>query len=485
MVPNLQRSSAVFKLRLVWFCCPLPPTLSLYSSRTRQYDGPATNECVSDTPTIFPKRQLSFYAILLCIVGPVSLLSLTKWELILFIYCAVETLFCIYHTLVARNLRKKSSVLPQYELHHLRNLFTRILQTGLAPPTPTLTMISRTMPQAHGPAAEAAHLRAGSKLRPAAEIESSASSSQLVSPLRLTLDPLDITGRPAAFYALTGFANFVYRSYLKRTFGVVHGKFGKLEYFLRQPEVTTNEAKEPIVFMHGLGIGPAQYSMFISQILREFPNRPVLVPLQPHISQAIFHPGHLDALNKTELVDTLRGLLEELGWAQSDDKPSSSRVTFISHSNGSVPHAWMLKAYPQLLQRNCFVDPVTFCLWEGDVCYNFVYKRPVNGLDVLMRYFVGTELGIANHIQRQFDWSANSLWFEEIPGARDPKRSMFFIGGKDSIIDGERVRRYLRSHGIRKGVRFDPEGRHGSALVAGSEGLKGVIDWLGGLQGKN
>jgi hypothetical protein len=62
---------------------------------------------------------------------------------------------------------------------------------------------------------------------------------------------------------------------------------------------------------------------------------------------------------------------------------------------------------------------------------------------------------------------------------------MFFIGGKDSIIDGERVRRYLRSHGVRKGVRFDPDGRHGSALVAGSEGLKGVINWLGGLQDKN
>ncbi|KAG9087325.1 hypothetical protein FRC07_012848, partial [Ceratobasidium sp. 392] len=78
-----------------------------------------------------------------------------------------------------------------------------------------------------------------------------------------------------------------------------------------------------------------------------------------------------------------------------------------------------------------------------------------------MRYFVGTELGVANHIQRQFDWSANSLWFEEIPAARDVHRSAFFIGGKDSIIDGERVRRYLRSHGVRKGIRFDPEGRHG------------------------
>jgi hypothetical protein len=96
----------------------------------------------------------------------------------------------------------------------------------------------------------------------------------------------------------------------------------------------------------------------------------------------------------------------------------------MSHVSGSVPHAWMLKAYPQLLQRNCFVDPVTFCLWEGDVCYNFVYKRPTDvrssrfrfylalltlaqGMDILMRYFVGTELGVANNIQRHFDVSSS------------------------------------------------------------------------------
>ena len=34
----------------------------------------------------------------------------------------------------------------------------------------------------------------------------------------------------------------------------------------------------------------------------------------------------------------------------------------------------MIKAFPHLISRSCFVDPVTFCLWEGDVCYNFFYK---------------------------------------------------------------------------------------------------------------
>jgi len=54
-----------------------------------------------------------------------------------------------------------------------------------------------------------------------------------------------------------------------------------------------------------------------------------------------------------------------------------------------------------------------------------------------MRYFVGTELGVANLLQRHFDWSSNSLWYEEIPGARDPVRTMFFLGGKDAIVCAE------------------------------------------------
>ena len=46
--------------------------------------------------------------------------------------------------------------------------------------------------------------------------------------------------------------------------------------------------------------------------------------------------------------------------------------------SGSYTHAWMLKDYPSIVTRSCFVDPVTFCSWEGDVCYNFLYRQPKN-----------------------------------------------------------------------------------------------------------
>lgn len=54
-----------------------------------------------------------------------------------------------------------------------------------------------------------------------------------------------------------------------------------------------------------------------------------------------------------------------------------------------------------------------------------------------MDYYVGAEVGIANYIQRNFDWSANTLFFEEIPNSLDPERTMYVIGGNDSILSGE------------------------------------------------
>ena len=63
---------------------------------------------------------------------------------------------------------------------------------------------------------------------------------------------------------------------------------------------------------------------------------------------------------------------------------------------------------------------------------------------MLMHYFVCSEIGVANFLHRHFDWSANSLWYEEIPHAKDPSKSMFVLGGRDSIVNS-RVRRMSRS----------------------------------------
>ncbi|TFY78761.1 hypothetical protein EWM64_g5252 [Hericium alpestre] len=338
-------------------------------------------------------------------------------------------------------------------------------------------------------------------------------SNPAAKPLLLTLDPVVLSWRPLAWYLFVAAGDYLTRLHFWYKYHVqLYSKDG-FDYLLRVPhgyDIATGP--QPVVFMHGLGLGLLHYVPILSYLLRNLPDTPILIPLQPHISQQLFHPTFLTPKGRKETAELMRAILLELGWVDEvaeEDLPKNAAaagksnkpkgVTMLSHSNGSYTHAWILKAYPEMITRSCFVDPVTFCSWEGgeeisyndsscartltivkptDVCYNFIYRRCHNGLQLVMRYFVGMELGVANLLQRHFDWSSNSLWYEDIPNARDPSKAKFFLGGNDAILQADRVKRYLTSHGVRKGLWYDPNGRHGSALNRGGEGLKELTRWL-------
>ncbi|KAJ7129584.1 hypothetical protein C8R44DRAFT_830056 [Mycena epipterygia] len=310
-------------------------------------------------------------------------------------------------------------------------------------------------------------------------------------PIRMTLDPVYVAGRPFFYYTLIFGLNWYIRRWYGNNWSMRHGNYKGLEYLVYVPQTWDPIAgPRPTVFLHGLGLGLFQYHIMIRNLYQQFPDRPLLIPLQPHISQNIFHRQFIDPLCRQDLADRLANLMRELGWVDfvSKDDDESSRddtpvtptpgVTMLSHSNGSYLHAWCLKRYPEIISRSCFVDPVTFCSWEGDACYNFLYRPCSTGFDLLVRYFVGTELGVANLMRRHFDWSSNALWYEEIPNARIPSKTLFLLGGRDEIINAERVKKYLTSHGVRKGLWYDPNGRHGQALMSGGAGHAEVMRWL-------
>ncbi|KAF5363284.1 hypothetical protein D9756_000449 [Leucocoprinus leucothites] len=325
-------------------------------------------------------------------------------------------------------------------------------------------------------------------------------SNPHTTPLRLTIDPTFVCWRPITFYAIIGLVNRWLRRRYVSNFGATLQRHGNLEYLLRVPRGwDRRHGPRPLVFVHGLGLGLLQYHILISKLFRIFTDRPILIPLQPQISQDFFHPQFLVPVTRHQMADNLARVLDKLGWAYLDtdgdqelDTDSDEErekvnrdllqerrgITMLSHSNGTYVHAWMLKAYPNMLARSCFVDPVTFCQWEGDVCYKFMYRPAMTGFELLMRYFVGSELGVANLLQRHFDWVSNTLWFEEIPNARDPSKSRFFLGGKDDILNAERIKKYLISHGVRKGLWYDPQGRHGQALLKGTTGHEEIFRWL-------
>jgi hypothetical protein len=193
-------------------------------------------------------------------------------------------------------------------------------------------------------------------------------------PRLLTLDPVSIRWRPLIHYLLVALSDFVMKQLLIRVSGMTLCSRYGLDYLVRVPPTwDACKGPTPIVFVHGLGLGLFQYSTIIYSFLTRVPDRPLFILLQPHVSQQIFHPRFLVPKNRKETVITVRQLLIDLGWAPNpaearkgeakDSKPRG--VTIASHSQGSFIHAWLLKDAPELAARSLFIDPVTFCSWEG------------------------------------------------------------------------------------------------------------------------
>jgi len=79
----------------------------------------------------------------------------------------------------------------------------------------------------------------------------------------------------------------------------------------------------PLVLLHGLGLGLLQYHKFFRLVNKEFKDRPILIVLQPHISQEIFHPRFLQPLSRRETSKRLAGLIYALGWAKYLERDGS------------------------------------------------------------------------------------------------------------------------------------------------------------------
>lgn len=88
---------------------------------------------------------------------------------------------------------------------------------------------------------------------------------------------------------------------------------------------------DPVIFLHGLGLGVVQYHTVLAHLCEELPGVPLLVVLQPQLSQDIFHPRFLKPMGRHEKVDLLGKLILDLGWAVTVDKERKG-VTVLSHS---------------------------------------------------------------------------------------------------------------------------------------------------------
>lgn len=174
--------------------------------------------------------------------------------------------------------------------------------------------------------------------------------------IRLHLDPVRATSRPLAKYLVTGFFNVLLQRRMSRA-GFVKHSDGGLEYHIRVPDgwKAGDEATSPLLFLHGLGMGLAQYASLVSYFEQHssLRRRPLILLVQPHVSMSLFHPEHRKPPTKESTTRGLKALIRRWGFKDG--------VDVVSHSNGTIVHGWLLKEIPELVKRSCLVDPVTFC----------------------------------------------------------------------------------------------------------------------------
>lgn len=166
-------------------------------------------------------------------------------------------------------------------------------------------------------------------------------SNQAATPMLLTLDDVHISFRPFLWYIFVAVGHVLVHKFLEHHWGVEFYVHGDVEYVVRIPESwdPENPKTRPIVFLHGLGLGLFHYSMLITNLLRRFPDRPLLVPIQPHVSQRIFHGAFARPLGKRATTEGIVGAMRKHGFVPEDDGSYESTigdptmgVTMLSHS---------------------------------------------------------------------------------------------------------------------------------------------------------
>ena len=53
-----------------------------------------------------------------------------------------------------------------------------------------------------------------------------------------------------------------------------------------------------------------------------------------------------------------------------------------------------------------------------------------------------------------------------------------FVRRANDAMFSQRIKKYLMSHGVRRGLYFDSQGQHGLALIPGTEGFNEIMTWL-------
>lgn len=280
--------------------------------------------------------------------------------------------------------------------------------------------------------------------------------------MRLNFDPIGATHKPLFYYALIFALNRIVSLYYLHVLGMVRleincntqnilGESGimnpqskrprtRIPYWYRPPSSDASEyqSKNPLVFVHGIGVGLFSYFSFFRKLTRKT-KRPIFVLELRNVSTS-FYPFCSKEIENIpthrETVDGIENFLDIHGY-------SKSQCSFIGHSLGSTVVTWIIKHKPFLINHAIFLDPVCFLLHYPNVAYNFVYRKPKSAVQLLLWWFASRELYVSWTLARCFYWYHNVLFVDEIPSH---VKTEVVLGDNDTVVSSDLIKSYLMSN---------------------------------------
>ncbi|RKF79046.1 putative transcription initiation protein spt5 protein [Golovinomyces cichoracearum] len=282
-----------------------------------------------------------------------------------------------------------------------------------------------------------------------------------VSPLRLNLDRVNMLHRSILWYGCVGFVDFItycIMSYHGFNFHrIVSSRFFTNFPFRPLTLLSTRKSpvkstaywyrehksknKNPIVFIHGIGIGLYPYTSFLKELRSDLD----FGLYDPDDQVGIFAIENLHISSRlTHAPPTSKEICSHIEQILLNHFPPDQEFVFVAHSFGTATVSLLLKnkKTSHLIKSIVLIDPIPILLHLPNVAYNFTRRTPTKANEHQLHYFANMDMGIAHTLGRHFFWNEVVLWKETF-GSRNVTVS---LSGQDLIVDTEAVGRYLSSN---------------------------------------
>lgn len=265
-----------------------------------------------------------------------------------------------------------------------------------------------------------------------------------------TLEPLRSFHKPLIIYAFMELIGVINMGILwwfgfKRLSSRRNGRSsrGTMSMFIRDYRPTkrigeTNGShaskKEPLVFIHGVGLGILPYVHFLGQVLANI-SRPCIVVEMRHVSMrfSINHRSISLPTLANDIVDQMHSIGFQKGF-------------FLSHSYGTFIVAKILQLRPEAVDRVCLIDPVCCMTCYPKLTRNFVYRSyqgwPMASKKRFMDFvqlLFSRDLTIADTFCRHLNGMDVNVFANDFPVNEGNKKHLLVLSGQDPLVPSHLV----------------------------------------------